>query len=111
MSPSSAQIIANLLSSDTALSPSEQAALLALLDATPPSNASALVLPALLLTQKETAGILGVDRTTVWRLTTMGVLRPTEISPGMFRYQRSHVEALSRNGYRHLLKSRHTLAA
>lgn len=60
--------------------------------------------PALLLTQKQVATILGVNRTTVWRLKGLGILKPSEISPGTKRYERIQVEALARQGYRHLLK-------
>jgi len=58
----------------------------------------------LLLTQRQAAKLLGVNRTTVWRLTGLGILRPSEISPGTSRYEASQVETLAREGYRHLLK-------
>lgn len=65
----------------------------------------------LLLTQKQAAKLLGVDRTTVWRLVCLGIIRPVEICPGTFRYRRSDVEALAQDGYRALLGSRKKVAA
>ena len=60
---------------------------------------------SLLLSQKQVAEYLGVNRTTVWRLEGMQILRPTEISPGTKRYEKSQVETLAREGYRRLLTS------
>jgi hypothetical protein len=62
------------------------------------------------LRQKDAAFELSTDRTTVWRITTMGILHPQEISPGTWRYKRSEVELLAENGYRHLLDAKRKVA-
>lgn len=65
---------------------------------------------ALLLTQKEVAAMLRVERTTIWRMTRDGILRPTEIFPGTFRYHRTEVEAFGNHGWQHVLAARRSAA-
>jgi hypothetical protein len=105
MSPSTHAILTFIFNLDPSLSPEELEALRSALGkssgastATPPAD------PALLLTQNQAAKLLGVHRTTVWRLTGMGILCPQEISPGTKRYERNQVETLAKMGYRNLLK-------
>ncbi len=52
----------------------------------------------LLLTQKEAAKLLGVNRVTIWRMTNEDILRPVEILPGTFRYRAEDIEAISQSG-------------
>lgn len=66
--------------------------------------------PPLLLTQKDAAIMLAVDRSTVRRQTEMGILTTSEIMPGTYRYKRSEIEALAEHGYRHLLKQKQKAA-
>jgi excisionase family DNA binding protein len=105
MSPSTHALLTSLLTLDPSLSPEEQEALRSALGKGSVAPSAALPSsPVLLLTQSQAAELLGVDRTTVWRMTAMGILRPVEISPGTRRYEKSQVETLAREGYRHLLK-------
>jgi hypothetical protein len=105
MSPTTHALLASLLTLAPSLSPEEQEALRSALGKGPVAPSAALPsLPVLLLTQRQAAELLGVNRTTVWRMTAMGILRPVEISPGNKRYERVQVETLAREGYRHLLK-------
>jgi hypothetical protein len=92
---------------DPSLSLLEREALQSALGNAPGASTPTLPQPAdlsLLVTQTQAAGLLGVNRTTVWRLTGMGILRPVEISPGTLRYERSQIETLAKEGYRHLLR-------
>jgi hypothetical protein len=105
MSPTTHALITSLLTLDPSLSPTEKEALRSALAEGAVAPLAALPSPPLLLlTQRQAAELLGVNRTTVWRLTGLGILRPTEISPGTKRYERVQVETLAREGYRHLLK-------
>jgi predicted DNA-binding transcriptional regulator AlpA len=104
MNPTARALLEALLL-DPSLSGREREALRSALADCPGSVTTALPSsPALLLTQRQVAEILGVNRTTIWRLTRMGILRPVDLSPGMARYERSQVESLAKEGYRHLLK-------
>lgn len=92
---------------DQSLSLTERGALQSALGNAPDAGTATVTPPAhpsLLLSQRQAAELLGVNRTTVWRLTGMGILRPVEISPGTSRYDRSQVEAVAKVGYRKLLK-------
>ena len=51
-----------------------------------------------LLTQKEAAHALGINRVILWRLTREAVFSPVELPPGNFRYRRDEVEAVAREG-------------
>jgi hypothetical protein len=107
MSPTTHALISSLLSADPSLSITERDALRSALGEAPGADAALPPPPAdpsLLVTQTQAAGLLGVNRTTVWRLTGMGILRPVEISPGTKRYEKSQVETLAKEGYRHFLK-------
>ena len=105
MTSSTRAILTSLLTHDTSLAPAEQTALRSALGECHGATMTALPSsPALLLTQRQAADVLGTHRTTVWRLTGMGILRPVEISPGTKKFERSQVETLAKEGYRHLLK-------
>ena len=58
-----------------------------------------------LITQKDVAAILGLDRTTIWRATRDGLIPVVELLPGCFRYRRSEIETLVRSGYVQLRKA------
>jgi predicted DNA-binding transcriptional regulator AlpA len=106
MNDSSRTLITTLLSLDPDFLPAERAALESLLishESVPAPKFPAK--QALLLSQREAAELLGVERTTVWRMCSLGILRPVELSPGTFRYAREQVERLAREGYRHQIKA------
>ncbi len=52
----------------------------------------------LLVTQKQVATMLGVNRVTVWRMTRDAVLHPVEILPGTWRYSWAEVAELAKIG-------------
>jgi len=105
MSPTTHALISSLLSADPSLSPVQREALQSVLgDAPATAHAALPSQPSLVLSQRQVAELLGVNRTTVWRLTGMGILKPVEISPGTLRYERSQIETLAKEGYRHLLR-------
>jgi hypothetical protein len=105
MSPTTHAILTSLLNLDPSLSLTEKEALRsAMAEGAVAPSAALPSSPALLLTQRQAAELLGVVRTTVWRLTGLGILTRSEISPGTKRYERVQVETLAREGYRHLLK-------
>jgi hypothetical protein len=49
----------------------------------------------LLLGMSASAKLLGVSRTTLWRMTNLGVLQKVEILPGSFLLRRADLEALA----------------
>ena len=82
-----------LLTSDSTLTPYERIGLERLLAGEPVVE---LPTQPLLLTQKQTAVLLSVNRVTVWLATREGVLPVVEILPGLFRYRLADVQALAR---------------
>lgn len=70
-----------------------------------PSQAAADRDQPVLLTQRDTAKILGVDRGTVWRMKRHRILNPIELSRGTVRYRREEVMALAASGWRATAKS------
>ena len=50
----------------------------------------------ILLTMSATAAMLGVSRSTLWRMIRHGVLTPIEILPGTHRISRAQVEAFAK---------------
>lgn len=65
---------------------------------------------SLLITQKEAALLLGVDRTTVWRLVHDGIIIPVEILPGTNRYRRQDIDQLARHGWQQFVAARRDAA-
>ena len=52
----------------------------------------------LLYSMSEAARVLGVSRTTFWRLFQTGQLKKVEIMKGCYRVRRSDIEELARDG-------------
>jgi hypothetical protein len=49
----------------------------------------------LFLGMSDSAKLLGISRTTLWRMTNLGVLQKVEILPGSFRHRRADLEAVA----------------
>jgi hypothetical protein len=100
MNATSRAILQSVISTDTALSEPERAALQGVLDGV--FEMVATIRRAsdepMLITQKAAAHLLSVSRVTVWRMTRDGLLHPIELLPGTVRYSLHEVEQLARSG-------------
>ena len=111
MNPTSHAIISAILINDVQLSSEERSGLAALLGAAESQKEPKPFTSVISLNQEEASKMLGVSRTTAWRLKACGILKPVEISPGVERYYRQDIEALARDGYRSRISRRPKLAA
>jgi predicted DNA-binding transcriptional regulator AlpA len=60
---------------------------------------------SVLLTQRDAAKILGVDRVTVWRMTCNRILHPVELLSGTVRYRREEIVTLATSGWKATAKT------
>jgi predicted DNA-binding transcriptional regulator AlpA len=103
MTSTTKALLQSLVSNDPSLSARERYGFEALINGAEREKLRIITEEAsepLLLTQKEAARVLGVSRVTLWRLKKEGVLKPVELTPGNYRYQRREIEAFSRLGLR-----------
>ena len=98
MNATSRAIIETVLSSDNSLTLPERAAIRQLLagGAIEPQSPSG----AYLMTQKQAAEKLGVNRVTLWRLTQREIFHLVEITPGTWRYRFDEIQAYAHLGFR-----------
>lgn len=89
--------ITNELLSAIVRAPAERKrhALQVLLDQTPPA---APATGPFLLTMGKAAKLLGVSRSTLYRMVISGTIQPVEIRRGTYRVRRADIEALARDG-------------
>ncbi|WP_334319307.1 helix-turn-helix domain-containing protein [Termitidicoccus mucosus] len=97
MNATSRAIIETVLNSDSSLTLPERAAIRQLLSggAAQPQSIGG----AFLMTQKQAAEKLSVNRVTLWRLTRRGIFHLVEVTPGTWRYQSDEIQAYARLGY------------
>jgi len=98
MNTTSRAIIETVLSSDTSLTLPERAAIRQSLSGGAAESQS----PggAYLMTLKQAAEKLGVNRVTVWRLKKRGIFHKVEITPGTWRYRSDEIQEYARLGFR-----------
>ena len=109
MNTTSRAIIETVLSSDSSLTVAERAAIRQLLSGE--EVGPSLPNGACLMTQKQAAEKLGVNRVTLWRLTQRGVFHLIEVMPGTWRYQAKEILAYAQSGYRNMLPEASQVAA
>ncbi len=100
MNPTSRAIFQSVISSDASLTGGERATLERLLrgeSEVQPLGAGAEG-DRLLLSQKNAAKLLDVNRVTIWRMAKESVLHPVEILPGTWRYPYREIAALAQHG-------------
>jgi predicted DNA-binding transcriptional regulator AlpA len=99
MNATSRAILQTLLASDDSLSQPERQAIKNLMEGVRDrSNEAQTPDETPLVTQKEAAKLLSVNRVTIYRMTRDCMLHPVEILPGTWRYPLHEITRLARCG-------------
>jgi len=99
MNPTSRAILQTVFATDASLTGSErdfvQRLISGQIEAAPAASMGG---EKLLITQKQAAELLSVNRVTIWRMTKDCLLHPVEILPGMWRYPFNEIVRLAQRG-------------
>jgi hypothetical protein len=96
MNPTSRAILQTVFATDASLTGSERDFVQRLISGQ--TEAAPMGGEKLLITQKQAAELLSVNRVTIWRMTKDCLLHPVEILPGMWRYPFKEIVRLAQRG-------------